>query len=164
MNKFFSYAPAEDNVYKNYKIYVVIAFLSLLCSLYGSGTLRELLGYINAAVDSVDSNVFFTVARMMREKGATPYLDAFDHKGPIIYLIDYVALCLGGNRMIVILEFFNYCLSLFLIHRCIREFTSPCVRIASLAIFASFVKRWIAGGNLTEEFALYFSQNLTIGP
>lgn len=151
MKDFFSYAPTENNLLKNYKFYLLISVLALLCSLLGRGSIRELFGYLNT---DVDSNVFFTVARMMFEKEAVPYRDAFDHKGPLIYLIDYVALCMGGGQTIFILEFCVYWLSIFLLYLCISKFTSPCIRIASLAIFAKLVKSWIVDGNLPEEFSL----------
>lgn len=151
MKNFFSNAPAENDLLKNYKFYLLISVIALLCSLLGTGSIWELFGCINTAVDS---NVFFTIARMMFEKGAAPYRDAFDHKGPLIYLIDYVALCMGGAHTIFILEFCAYWVSVFLLYLCIRKFSSPSVRIASLAIFAKLAKAWVADGDLPEEFSL----------
>ena len=38
-----------------------------------------------------DSSVFITVAAVMKN-GGMPYLDTFDHKGPLLYIINYTGL------------------------------------------------------------------------
>ena len=58
---------------------------------------------------STDSSVFRTVAMMM-DKGYMPYRDSFDHKGPLLYIIDYVGMKISYTHGIWIIEY----ISLFL--------------------------------------------------
>ena len=51
-----------------------------------------------------DQSVFQTVALMM-QKGYMPYLDSFDHKGPLIYLINYWGMMINKRHGIWIIEF-----------------------------------------------------------
>ena len=50
-----------------------------------------------------DSAVFITCADML-DKGKTMYVDFFDHKGPLIYLFDYIGLKMGGLTGLWILQ------------------------------------------------------------
>ncbi len=43
-----------------------------------------------------DSNSFIYIARLM-QYGLIPYLDVFDHKGPLLYFINYIGLGFGDQ-------------------------------------------------------------------
>ena len=52
---------------------------------------------------TTDSSVFRTIAMMMRY-GYMPYRDSFDHKGPLLYIIEFVGDSLGGTSGIWVIE------------------------------------------------------------
>jgi hypothetical protein len=65
------------------------------------------LNPFSGIVPWTDSSVFLTIAQGML-RGKTPYLDFFDHKGPLIYFINAAGLALGGFTGAWFLElFFN---------------------------------------------------------
>ena len=51
----------------------------------------------------VDSSVFKTVALMI-DKGYMPYKDSFDHKGPLIYVLNYWGLKISYYRGVWLFE------------------------------------------------------------
>lgn len=51
-----------------------------------------------------DSSVFKYVALVM-SKGGMPYKDTFDHKGPVLYLLNLLGMQFGYMRGIWIVEF-----------------------------------------------------------
>ena len=51
-----------------------------------------------------DSSIFLTVAMMM-DRGYMPYRDTFDHKGPLLYLINYLGRHISAYRGIWFVEF-----------------------------------------------------------
>lgn len=55
-----------------------------------------------------DASVFETVAMMM-QRGYMPYLDSFDHKGPVIYLLNYIGALLSPMSGVWFVEFFSCC-------------------------------------------------------
>lgn len=66
----------------------VLAFLFLL---------NSPLHLWRCAPSGIDSSVFKTVALMM-DKGYMPYKDTFDHKGPLLYAINYWGLKIAYYR------------------------------------------------------------------
>ena len=50
-----------------------------------------------------DSSIFHYVARVMKD-GGMPYLDTFDHKGPLVYLIDVLGLSINEKIGVWIME------------------------------------------------------------
>ena len=102
-----------------------------------------------------DSSVFLTVALMM-EKGYMPYRDSFDHKGPLIYIIDWLGNRITYYRGVWIMELLFLTVTVFFICRISRlscgRVSSTIVTLASLSLLADYFE----GGNLTEEYAMPF--------
>lgn len=101
----------------------------------------------------IDSSVFSTIAFMM-DKGYVPYKDSFDHKGPIIYILNWCGNRIdrfGGLWTIEVLVLF---ITFFLIYKiaCMQcnEFSS----IVVVLISASLLFEYYQGGNFTEEYAM----------
>ena len=63
------------------------------------------------SVTGVDSSVFRTIALQMDE-GIMPYRDTFDHKGPLLYLINYVGMKISFNNGIWFIEFISFFVTL----------------------------------------------------
>ena len=89
--------------------------------------------------------------------GEIPYVDRWDHKGPLIYLLNAAGLFVGGVQGIWVLA------SLFLIGSSLvrlqdneRNRSVPRPPSISLAIFLMHFPKFAQGGNLTEHYALLF--------
>lgn len=82
-----------------------------------------------------DPNVYQYVARVI-DSGGVPYRDTFDHKGPVVYLINYLGLLLGRTHGIWLVQFILIFATILLIYLTARKVlkTSP-----SLAFLLSFL-------------------------
>ena len=105
-----------------------------------------------------DSQVFMYVAQGILE-GDVPYLDRWDHKAPLLYLINLIGLVIDDTWGIWVVE------GIFLLATAWLAFTMVKARFGviaasfSVAIFLIYFARFIKGdegGNRTEEYALIF--------
>lgn len=106
----------------------------------------------------VDSSVFIHSAKQILE-GKLIYKDVFDHKGPIIYLINVIGLSVGGNLKFMgiwILELLSLMFSAFIMYRTLRLFYGKLVSLLSVISSLFFMTPFLAGGNFTEEWAIPF--------
>lgn len=101
-----------------------------------------------------DSAMFQTIGKYWAQ-GYLPYVDLFDHKGPLIFFINAVGYALCGRTGVFILELLTLALSEWLAFEMLKEAKLP--RIAALAA-AAFLPFFIAmnwqEGNTTEEYIL----------
>lgn len=100
-----------------------------------------------------DSSVFQTIAMMMR-RGYTPYKDTFDHKGPLIYLINYLGLCINESFGIWIIEVISLAVSFFVIFKIARLYCGLLSSYVIVALSGSILAETFESGNLVEEYAL----------
>ena len=103
----------------------------------------------------VDSSVFKTVALMM-DKGYMPYKDTFDHKGPLIYVLNYWGLKISYYRGVWFFEMIFMTITLFMLYKIARlrtkVFSSVLVVLTAMGLlFDDFME-----GNFTEEYAMPF--------
>lgn len=101
----------------------------------------------------IDSSVFRSVALAM-QSGKMPYLDTFDHKGPLIYIINYIGQIIAYDSGIWLIEIMNLTVSMYFLYKiarlkCDRFFS---VIVAFISITPLF--EYFQGGNFTEEYAL----------
>ena len=103
----------------------------------------------------VDSSVFKTIALMM-DKGYMPYKDTFDHKGPLLYIINYLGLKISYYRGVWLFEAIFMTITLFILYKIARlrtkRFSSVLVALTAMSLLFEFFE----GGNLTEEYAMPF--------
>ncbi|WP_026513916.1 ArnT family glycosyltransferase [Butyrivibrio sp. LB2008] len=100
-----------------------------------------------------DSSVFMTVALMM-ERGYMPYRDTFDHKGPFIYILNYI-----GNKLhyywgVWIVEVLFLSVTVFFMYKIARLLCGKVSSIVSTLMAFSLLFDYFEGGNLTEEYAM----------
>ena len=104
-----------------------------------------------------DSSVFLYIGKYMHD-GMIPYRDLFDHKGVILYFIEYIGCIFGfGNGIGVwIIELFNMFVSAIIFYLIAKLLTSSriiCYAVVYIIIsLCSF--KFYQGGNLVEEYAL----------
>lgn len=102
-----------------------------------------------------DSSVFKTISLQMAH-GYMPYRDTFDHKGPLLYIINFVGDRISTYRGVWVVEFAFIWVTLILMYLLGRLY---CDRIkAFLAVVAcgGLMMAYFLGGNLCEEYAMPF--------
>lgn len=105
-----------------------------------------------------DSSAFIYIGERMRD-GLVPYVDLFDHKGILLYFIQYVGCVIGGGGFsgIWLLELCNlFATALFMI-KAVRLFLESRIAayLASALVFLAFLSYFSTeGGNVVEEYAL----------
>jgi hypothetical protein len=97
--------------------------------------------------------VFLTIGQGILE-GKTPYVDFFDHKGPLLYFINALGLFLGGERGVWFLEFLLLFVSACFAYKTARLWLErfPALFITS-ALFSN-LGVYFDSGNIPEEYAL----------
>lgn len=104
-----------------------------------------------------DSSVFIYIGKMMKQ-GLVPYRDLFDHKGILLYFIQYLGLVPGADNFwgIWILEVLHMFGTVWFLFKISGLFTEDKI-IRYLAVIAVAVMcgmNTYEGGNFTEEYAL----------
>lgn len=105
--------------------------------------------------NGTDSSIFIMLGKMLM-LGKTPYVDFFDHKGPMLIFIEALGLSIIPNRIgIFILQIINLTIVQICIFKLVNLFSSNkilniCIGIISLFFFSIVIE----GGNLTEEYSL----------
>ena len=100
-----------------------------------------------------DSGVFMTVAMMM-DKGYMPYRDTFDHKGPLIYLINYAGRQISAYRGVWVIEFVSVFATFLFIYKIARLKCGKILSCIVLLISGSLLFDFFDSGNLVEEYAM----------
>ncbi len=92
----------------------------------------------------------------MIAEGQVPYLDTFDHKGLLIYIINYIGYLISPNRGLWFLELLFMFVSVLFSYKIARKFVSkPLSLLITLIAFASLYV-YFGAGNYVEEYALPF--------
>ena len=102
-----------------------------------------------------DSSVFMTVAMMM-DKGYMPYRDSFDHKGPLLYLIDYAGRQIALYRGVWLFEFLFLFITICYLYKTARILCGRKIACLIVIIQLALLRGYFEGGNLVEEYALPF--------
>lgn len=103
-----------------------------------------------------DSAVFYYIGRTIT-KGLVPYRDVFDHKGPLLYLIDALGDTIHSGYGLWFVQLVFMTALLAVLYKTCRLFEvnrSGCIAVLILlwSVFTTFYD----GGNLTEEYAMVF--------
>ncbi len=113
------------------------------------------LSPLNNDVLSTDSSVFIYIGKKMHQ-GYVPYKDLFDHKGPVMYFIQYVG-TFGKNQLILwLLEIAGIFATAVFLLKSAKLFTGK-KAFQYFAVFSSIAvcgMDTFDGGNYTEEWAL----------
>lgn len=106
-----------------------------------------------------DSSMFLYFGRGISD-GLIPYKDMLDHKGPILFIIEYFAILIGfGNISMgiwIIESLFLIGSIIFLFKACYLYVGSKLVSSVSLLFMTPLFILCYDGGNYSEEFALLF--------
>ena len=123
----------------------IVSFITLLLFAISVSPISLFEGY--------DSCVFKQMGLAILQ-GKTPYVDLFDHKGPILYLINALGLWIGGRWGLFILCVLNFTFVLFFWRKIaclyVADFVSIFAVIYGIVMYISVMDE----GNMTEDWSL----------
>lgn len=134
----------------NFLVYAYIFFCAFIMSM------SCLSSPFSIKTPGIDSSVFIYVAQVILD-GGMPYKDTFDHKGPLIYLINAVGLLIDSGAGVWLLELFTIFIIFLYTYKIARLLC--CDKLLSCLVVAAgmHVLFWyFDGGNYTEEYACAF--------
>src|SRR6478672_2760760 len=99
-----------------------------------------------------DSSVFAYIGWAMHH-GLMPYRDLWDHKGPLLYYLQFAGMWLWSTSTfgIGLLELIALSIALFLLYRVITSFVSTFVGRVVAVFGVTFVAHFSLGGNMCES-------------
>lgn len=103
----------------------------------------------------VDSSVFKYIGNAMKY-GIVPYRDTFDHKGLLIYIINYLGSLISEHRGVWFIQLFLMNIAIFSAYKLARKFISRKSAIFVILIAFAPIYVYYEGGNLTEDYAMTF--------
>ena len=137
------------------KTFLIVIFLIMLDLFIVMGSS---LNPFSKVVPSIDSSVFIYMGQRLRD-GAVPYRDAFDHKGPLLYAIEWLGLTIGNGSTVGIwvIEFISMLFFLYFMYKIAKLFTeSDIIAVSSIAFGTELLMNSFENGNFSEEYALPF--------
>ena len=141
----------------NIWVYILIIFSGICISLLSG--INPFSGYYHYN----DSGAFSYIGKAIYEYSAVPYRDIFDHKGPLLYLINYIGYGLEnsipGDRIYGtwVIEFILIQIDLFLVYFICRKANfEKAVSLGSTMAFAVMFGVFFNFGNFAAEYALPF--------
>ncbi len=143
----------ESHAYEAVSKAAVLILLPLMA--FAISMMSPLNPFVSNAVPGQDSSVFIYVGNILK-RGLMPYKDTFDHKGPLLYLLEYAGLFISEKHGIWAVELASWIVSSAGLYRLSRL---SCGRIGSLvttSIALSLAALYFNGGNMTEEYCLPF--------
>ncbi|MCW6682537.1 hypothetical protein NHG29_06560 [Aerococcaceae bacterium NML160702] len=103
-----------------------------------------------------DSSMFIYFGKAMRA-GKKIYTDIFDHKGPVIFVLNYLGTFLPGRVTGVYwIELVTLFSGIVGMYRIARLYLSRLNALGILTLYAVTLSRYLQHGNLTETYALPF--------
>lgn len=129
-------------------IWIALSFLFLFLFSYSTSPFY-------AASWGHDSAVFQIIGKGWIE-GYIPYLDSFDHKGPLLFALDAVGYILGGKNGLFALQCVFMAAFLEVSYQTFRLFLGWKPSIFLPAVMLIILGRTFDEGNLTEEWSLLF--------
>lgn len=140
----YSKNPSKDAT--NFALFLIIVALAFASSFtfwskeYSIGTDSSVFQYIGDAI----------------MRGEMPYKDAFDHKGPLLYLYNYFGNLILKLRGVWIFEVLSVVVAVIFGYKIARIFLGRILSLVAVIVAFSGYFHFVQGGNLTEQFALPF--------
>ena len=133
--------------------YLILIISSIVFLLINSTSTSPL--YIGHGPDSA---VFIILGKLLLA-GKTPYIDFFDHKGPMLIFIEAFGQSLASNERtgLFILQCISLTISSSIIYKTSRLLLPQLYSLSIVFISFIFLRYTIEGGNLTEEYSLPFN-------
>ena len=148
-----SYAKIKEksSVLFNSKLFIL--FLGLLGTLILANQCS--LSLFDFEYSKTDSSVFRYFAFAI-SKGQIPYVDLFDHKGPLLYLINYLGFLINNNYSVWLIEWIFIFSTLYFIYLTAKLLCNKLFSVITVIISMCYLPTYLEGGNLVEEYAMPF--------
>ena len=110
----------------------------------------------NFSVIDRDSQNYIYIGESMHN-GQIPYKDIFDHKGPFLYLINYVGTFFNSTIILWIIETFFIVISTIFVYKISKKIIgSKKISVLISILIMTTISNCIYSGNCVEEYALPF--------
>lgn len=103
----------------------------------------------------IDSSVFQVMGKGLMENKVI-YKDLFDHKGPIVYIINALALLISNKFGLFVVEVILFYIGTIFVYKTARIVLSEKMSIVICLLYIVISFRYFDGGNYTEEYAITF--------
>lgn len=142
-----------EKIKHDYILYIILLIITIILTLISLNSSPLYNGSL-----SVDSSVFIVMAKGLLNHQII-YKDLFDHKGPIIYIINLIAILINKDFGLYIVETLLIYINIIFIYKIAKLILkkakmSVYLLICSIYYLLFFI--FISGGNLTEEYADVF--------
>ena len=85
------------------------------------------------------------------------YRDVFDHKGPLLYLINWAGTLVGPESGVWVFEIASFFLTSYFVYSTLRRYASSVLSLLGMACILLLLNNYFYGGNNPEEYALPFT-------
>jgi len=103
-----------------------------------------------------DSAFFQSIGKLWLE-GIIPYRDFFDHKGPLLFMINALGYVFPNTRLgLFLVQSAFFSISLTLAYLTLRQFINPKYSVVILLVMILYLGMVFGEGNLSEEYSLTF--------
>ena len=133
--------------YREYILLYIVVFILCLIVLYSSPLYKGL--------PDIDSSVFQVMGKGMLEHKII-YKDLFDHKGPIVYIINAIAFIISNKYGLFIMEFIISYIGIIFVYKTARIVLCKKTSIFPSLFYILISFKYFYGGNFTEEYAITF--------
>lgn len=104
---------------------------------------------------TIDYSVFRYIGLLI-SKGKVPYRDVFDHKGLLLYLINYLGIIIDKEIGIWIVELVLLYLSIIIIYKIVKLFIKKNSLFTTIVIFLGLIFPYSGAGNSVEQYGMFF--------
>lgn len=150
------HSGANKNVSRKRNVANTIWLIVLLtaCFIYaGILMLQSPNSPFSKIVEYTDSGVFQYIGKGILD-GIMPYRDAFDHKGPVLYLLNALGFFIAGREGIWMIEWLILFATMAVSYKLCRVYFTPAASVLAVASTYSLMALYLKGGNFTEEYAM----------
>ena len=103
-----------------------------------------------------DSAFFQSIGKLWLE-GIIPYRDYFDHKGPVLFMINALGYMFSNTRLgLFLVQSVFFSISLSLAYLTVRQFVNKMYSVIILVVMILYLGMVFGEGNLSEEYSLPF--------
>lgn len=148
MNKIFKQIKSSTNI----QILILFA-ISVLFVLLFSTTTSPL--YLSNPYWYIGDSGIFQEMGLVIAHGGTPYVDVFDHKGPVLFFIQALGLLINEHWGIFVLQAISLSLTLWIWYKMISLFQKNIwIEFGTIILALLFLFGYCERGNLCEEWSL----------
>ncbi len=104
-----------------------------------------------------DAAVFMVIGKGVTQ-GLVPYVDLYDHKGPLLFFFNALGyLLFDGKVGVLLVQILFFAVCLYFVYKMARLFVSSGYACWMIVAFCYYYITLVEGGNLSEEWSLLFT-------